>query len=1622
MKYSIKPYRLLLVVILALAFPASSSAQCVEELFLNITSVNHDGTCDIGDPGGPDPAIEIYIAGVLVFSNQWDNIPFAGVPENDIPIPPGPGDCGNGNSFSLGVIGQGQTGEILGVVIFESDDTSCDPYNAAVDDDHGAGTYNLVFNQATGTLDVGSCISFNYELTSVVSGSVSSMFTGPICPEESVEINGTTYNITNPTGTETIIGGAFEGCDSIVEVDLTFFSAPIPIIGGPTAVCPGASIVLSVSSSFISTEWSNGAMTPSIFVNSSGNYSVTVTDNNGCVGEDDVDITDGVNPNPVIMGPEGICPGDIIILDVGLGYSSYVWSNGSFISQTTVTSPGIYDVTVTNADGCDAVASFEVLPLVNPDPVITGPPSLCLGQTGILDAGPGFVTYLWSDGSSDQTLAINGPGIYEVTVTNGDGCDAVADFEVLADPGPMPVITGITAICAEDSTLLSVAGDFAAYLWSNGTMDSTALITGAGWHYVTVTDDMGCMGIDSIELTNLPAPDPLIVGDSIFCEGESGILEVIGGVFDSIYWSNGSILPITGVNDTDSISVEVFGSNGCVGLDTIFVEELSEDVTVVNIFTCNPVDTGVVINTFVNQDGCDSVEVTITELIDEVDTILINLTSCNIDDVGVFIDTYVNNVGCDVVEITDIDFALADTTVINQTTCDINEVGVEVDIFTNQFNCDSIVAIYTNYTPADTFLIFDFSCNPMDTGLVVNTFQNQGGCDSVEVIQTGLLEVPDTTFTLFGTCNPNSVGTVVLNLENEWGCDSTVIVDVFLLPTDTVSMEVFTCNPADTGTVVTIFENQFGCDSTTTFITTLLPGRDTFFVFESSCNPLDTGLFVEVYSNFFGCDSTVISTIDLVPSDTSYIDLSSCNPADTGLVINNFINQFGCDSLEFIYTDLLPGGDTTYTVFNSCNPQDTGTVIEVVPNFFGCDSTLVTIINLVETDSVYIELTSCEPADTGLVVNSFINQFGCDSVEYINTLLLPSSDTTFLIWESCSPADTGIFVQNLSNVFGCDSTVVIEVELLPTNFIVNTALSCNPLDTGSTINFFTNQFGCDSVVLTFTGLLPTSDTLYLEETTCIVQDTGLFMNTYANAFGCDSTVVLQVDYAASDSTYLFSSSCNPQDTGYFVSILINEEGCDSTIFEQVNFLPSDTLLTTTFTCNPGDTGTVVIALTNQFGCDSLIISEVLLEDPDICLVDASLIITPVTCFGDADGQLSFTVQIGLGPFAYELTGPFNQSGTINAVNESLNLFDLPPGNYQLVLISATDASASYNFSIPEPFELSGEIQVLSNFNGFEVSCSDAFDGSIQAIGVGGTTPYSYTWSNGATNSTLVGLPVGPIDLILEDANGCDISSNVVLTAPPPIEVDIDAIAVNCIEEETGQIRINNTEGGFSPYLYALNGNSFSGTIFYDSLPEGIYEITIQDALGCESQFITTIEEAADLLINAGVDTTIELGSTIELDPLTNQYNIVSVSWTPATTLSCSDCLEPIAAPVESTLYTVEMIDDRGCYGADSVLVKVFTLNNIYVPNIFSPNEDGFNEFLEVFPSQEVAIINNFAVYDRWGERVFQIQNVPKITDNNGWDGYFQGRPATQGVYVYLLEYTLKNGRAKHKTGSVTLVR
>jgi len=142
-------------------------------------------------------------------------------------------------------------------------------------------------------------------------------------------------------------------------------------------------------------------------------------------------------------------------------------------------------------------------------------------------------------------------------------------------------------------------------------------------------------------------------------------------------------------------------------------------------------------------------------------------------------------------------------------------------------------------------------------------------------------------------------------------------------------------------------------------------------------------------------------------------------------------------------------------------------------------------------------------------------------------------------------------------------------------------------------------------------------------------------------------------------------------------------------------------------------------------------------------------------------------------------------------------------------------------------------------------------------------------------------------------------------------------------------------------------------------------------------------------------------------------------WTPATGLSCTSCISPVASPTATTTYTVTITDSANCVITDTVTIFVNEVcGSVYVPTAFSPNGDGENDMLFVRGGCITDL--DFIVYDRWGNKIFETQD-----QNIGWDGTYKGQPMNTGTYVYYLQaVTSKNGVPGNvtKKGNVTLVR
>ena len=173
-------------------------------------------------------------------------------------------------------------------------------------------------------------------------------------------------------------------------------------------------------------------------------------------------------------------------------------------------------------------------------------------------------------------------------------------------------------------------------------------------------------------------------------------------------------------------------------------------------------------------------------------------------------------------------------------------------------------------------------------------------------------------------------------------------------------------------------------------------------------------------------------------------------------------------------------------------------------------------------------------------------------------------------------------------------------------------------------------------------------------------------------------------------------------------------------------------------------------------------------------------------------------------------------------------------------------------------------------------------------------------------------------------------------------------------------------------------------------------------------------------VNAGTDQTIIAGSSVNLFAVAT--NTTSYSWTPADDLSCSDCNSPLASPRKTTTYTVYASNEFGCKAKDDVTIFVRCDNSqIFVPNTFTPNYDGYND--RFFPQGKgISKVDRFRVYNRWGELLYDVQNFPLGSELSGWDGTYKGEQLKPDVYVYLLEARCDSGEPMQIKGDVSLIR
>lgn len=303
----------------------------------------------------------------------------------------------------------------------------------------------------------------------------------------------------NSGGSYTITAVVWSGLLSdTVRYTIQIIETPDPDLGSDFTSCDGTTITLDPGTfPGMPILWQNNTATPTFSATTSNTYWVRI-DNLGCIGTDTVN---GVfNPAPVVdLGLTiNACDGDTIVLDAENPNATFVWQNGTTNQTLPVTVSGLYSVTVTE-NNCTATDNVNVIFSISPTINFGPDTTLCKGFPIFLDATNPSATYLWQDGSVDQFLLAEDPGIYTVIVTINN---CTATDTIILDQQDYPVLTfgEDTILCSGQSFTLSAYNYGAVYTWQDGSTDSIYEPRVTGLYYVDVVNQCGSTN-DSILLT-----------------------------------------------------------------------------------------------------------------------------------------------------------------------------------------------------------------------------------------------------------------------------------------------------------------------------------------------------------------------------------------------------------------------------------------------------------------------------------------------------------------------------------------------------------------------------------------------------------------------------------------------------------------------------------------------------------------------------------------------------------------------------------------------------------------------------------------------------------------------------------------------------------------------------------------------------------------------------------------------------------------------------------------------------------------------------------------------------------------------------------------------------------------
>ncbi len=1471
-----------------------------------------------------------------------------------------------------------------------------------------------------------------------------------------------------PYGFTYTVGGTGSCPDASSTVTVTVSAAPVVTVVGTS--CSADLSTYDVDVTVPSGTVASDAGT--VIDNTGGSYTVAGVPSNTTVTITSTDGTTGCSssatafddcPCPVLSAPAsggdmsvcdgGSVPALTVSVDPGLTADWYdsaaggVLLSGGTLSYAPSPQPGIgatsyFAESVDPVSGCTGPRT-EVVLTVDPNPTAAaGSLSVCDddadgfapftltdadaqvlgGQTGMT------VTYHDSQASADggtgalsspYTNVLSGTQPLVVRVEDANGCYATAGVVLTVDALPVFTVDPTDAsgsapddgaVCAGDPATLTVSLGGQDYSWSDGTTTAQSLTVSPAvttTYTVTVTDASGCSStgdfevvVDAVPVATLTVTEAsgTLDNDGTICEGDAVTIGVSEGGL-SYLWSDGGSATQTiavGPVSTTTYTVTVTSAAGCTSTSetTITVNPLPVPSIAITENSGTTPDDGIL---------CDGDAATL--------------------DAGTFASYEWSNAG----EITPtISVNTSGDYTVTVTSADGCTATSSVSITVNPLPVPSIVITENSGTTPDDGILCAGDAATLDAG----TFAGYEWSNAGEITPT---------------ISVSTSGDYTVTVTTADGCTATSSVSITVNPLPVPSIAI----TENSGTTP---DDGILCAGDAA---TLDAGTFAGYEWSNAGEITPTisvntsGDYTVTVTDVNGCEATasVSITVNTLPSTIISISETSGIANDDGILCAGDAATLDAGTFDsYVWSN---AGEITPTISVSTSGDYTVTVTTAD----GCtaEATTSIVVNPLPIANIAVTDASGTTNDDGIICEGDLATLDAGtfaSYEWSNAGEITSTITT---------TTGGTFTVTVTDANGCTATA-------------STTIISNPIPTPSIAITDSSGAANDD------GILCAGDAAILDAgafagyewsnageitPTISVTAAGIYTVTVTSADGCTATATATIITNPnpvpniSGTLEFCAGECTVLDAGIFDSyewsngnmtqtpticipgdytVTVTEGGCTGTAMVTVveNPLPVPSITgnlsfcdggSTTLTADPGyvnyawsPTGNTATIVVNNSG-----IYTVTVTDTNGCTGTASATVTsnpnpvpvitgdPVICLGSTT-----TLDAGAGYASYAWSGGgASQTLVVNSAN-----------NYVVTVTDANGCQGTASFNVAEEAPLSIQIETPDN-----LTC-DMQSVTLDASATNNVASYQWTTTSGiidsgANTATPTVSSAGVYTLTAFSALGCPTSADVTVLANPFTLTDIYITTTEpeCYGDLTGTIVIDSVEGGIEPYLFSFNGEAFTSQTSYIGLGAGNYSITVMDSEGCEFTENVLIDQPPLVTLDLyPVDTLIQLGDSVQLEGFVNPNVLLGdTTWTQTTGLSCTDCLDPWAAPLQNTLYELIVADTNGCSATATALIRVENQELVYIPNAFTPNNDGANDVFMVYGGAGIANVRTFRVFDRWGEIMFKADNFQPNDPGNGWDGKFNGKKLNPAVFVYYAEIEYVNGRVEIYKGDVTLV-